>query len=221
MIVTLPLGCASSSGDFHIKDLAKSNIDIVAEVHIKEVTSLLKTLTRKLYKKNPRELKKAGGLDIEQRISQIFTCPEKGTKGPEELAFKNGTDAILLGFEPDFNGDRVFALMYGLYTMIHQSYNSKCELFMLDYLDQQSLYNSARNIEIFVWRLNNRRQADGSIYILTNSLDRENPNLSYERIFGKLISTQDTMAKIIATRTGRAVKEVVRIAGMAFLPIGI
>ena len=126
-----------------------------------------------------------------------------------------------MGFEPEFEGDRVFALMVGLYTMIHKSYNSKCELFIMDYLNEQNLYNSARNIEILVWRLKTRHTESGRLFILTNSSEGEIQNLSYERIFGKLISLQDTMALIISNRTGRVIKEVVQIAGMAFLPIGI
>jgi len=210
-------GCTSS--EFHIKDLAKTNIDVISEIHINQATNLLKTLTEKLYKKNPHELQKAQGQTIDSRINQIFMCP--ADKKHAELDFKDSTEAILIGFEPEYKGDRVFALMYGLYTMIHKSYNSKCELFMLDYLDEQNLYNSARNIEIFVWRLNTRHKDDGRLFILTNSFEGEVKNLSYERIFGKLISLQDTMAQIVADRTGRVIKEVVQIAGMAFLPIGI
>lgn len=211
-------GCVPSP-EFHIKDLAKTNIDIVSEIHIDQMTGLLKTLTQKLYKKNPHELQKIQGQTIESRLDQIFTCPV--TEKYQELEFKDGTDAILLGFEPDFKGDRIFALMVGLYTMIHHSYNSKCELFIMDYLNEQSLYNSARNIERFVWRLKTRKNDNGELIILTNSFDGDVINLSYERIFGKLISLQDTMALIIAKRTGRVIKEAVQIAGMAFLPIGI
>lgn len=211
-------GCNGAKG-FQIKDLAKTNINVVSEIHIQQTTDLLKTLTRKLYKKNPNELKKAFGLTIDDRINQIFTCPPHTPY--KDLEYKDSTDAILLGFEPDFNGDRVFAIMFGLYTMIHKSYDSKCELYMLDYLNEQNLYNSARNIEILVWRLNNRHKADGSLLILTNGITGNTANLSYERIFGKLISLQDTMAKIVSTRTGRMIKKAIQTVGMAFLPIGI
>lgn len=211
-------GCTAAS-DFHIKDIAKTDIDDVTDIHLKQANDLLKELTQKLYKKNPYELKKTPGQTIGSRLDQIFTCPVDKKFG--ELAYKDGTDAILLGFEPSFKGDRVFALMYGLYTMIHKAYNGKCEFFMLDVLDEQNLYNSARNIEILVWRLSTRQTHDGKPLILTNSIDGEIKNLSYERIFGKLISLQDTMALVVANRSGRMIKEVVHIAGMAFLPIGI
>jgi hypothetical protein len=211
-------GCAVSS-DFHIKNFAKTNIDLISELHMNQTVSLLKTLTKKLYEKNPWELQKGPNQTIDSRIEQIFICP--ATKSHEELDFKESTDAILLGFEPDFKGDRVFAIMVGLYTMIHKSYNNKCELFMLDYLNEQNLYNSARNIEIFVWRLNTRKKADGRLMILTNSFEGDVQNLSYERLFGKLISLQDTMAKIVSDRTGRLIKKAVQMVGMTFLPIGI
>jgi len=212
------LGCNSSS-QFHIKDLAKTNIDIVSEIHMNQAIALLRTLTEKLYKKNPYELHKVQGQTIDSRINQIFICPVD--KKYEELQFKDSTDAILLGFDPEYEGDRVFALMVGLYTMIRKSYNNKCELFMLDYLDAQNLYNSARNIETLVWRLKTRKKEDGSLFILTNSFEGKIKNISYERIFGKLLSLQDTMALIVSNRTGRIINKVVQIAGMAFLPIGI
>lgn len=216
--MVIVFGC-SQGADFHIKDLAKTSVDTISEIHLNQVTGLLKQLTVKLYKKNPYELQKADGPTIESRLLQIFTCPIDNQF--EELEFKDGTDAILLGFDPEFKGDRVFALMTGLYSMIHHSYSAKCEFYILDALNEQSLYNSARNIEILVWRLKTRLNPDGKPIILTNSLNGETSNLSYERLFGKLISLQDTMALIVSNRTGRVIKEVVQIAGMAFLPIGI
>ena len=216
--VFLLSGCTAAS-DFKIKNLAKTNIDIISELHMNQAISLLKTLTKKLYKKNPGELQKVLGQTIESRLEQIFICPVE--KKYAELDFKGSTDAILLGFEPEFKGDRVFAIMVGLYTMIHKSYNSKCELFMLDYLNEQNLYNSARNIEILVWRLKMRKNGDGRVIILTNSFDGEIKNLSYERLFGKLISLQDTMAQIVSDRTGRVINQAVQMVGMAFLPIGL
>lgn len=213
------LSSCGVESEFHIKDLAKTDIDAVAEIHLNEATLLLKELTLKLYKRNPSELAKSGGHTIETRIKQIFVCPAPARY--EELGDATGTDAILLAFEPDFTGDRVFAMMTGLYTMLLKSYNDRCELFMFDILDEQNLYNSARNIEILVWRLKTRLDKHGRPILMTNSMNGEPRNLSYERLFGKLIGLQDTMAKIVSKRTGRIIKEVVSIAGMAFLPIGI
>lgn len=215
--VTL-FGCTPST-NFKFRNFAKTNIDEITDIHLEQVTEILKMLTVKLYKKNPCELTKVPGETILTRFHTIFECPP--VAGRQELEFKIGTDAILLGFEPDYAGDRVFAMMYGLYTMILQSYNNKCQMFILDYLDHQSLYNSARNIEILVWRLKERRKSDGSPFLLTNTIEGGDINLSYERMFGKLISLQDTMALIVAKRTNRVIKRVVHIVGMSFLPVGL
>lgn len=191
----------------------------MSEIHIQQTTLLLKVMTQKLYRMNPLELGKTSGTTIESQIARIFRCPP--AQSFDFLENKQGVDAVLLGFEPGFQGDRVFAMMYGLYTMLHTAYNNKCDLFILDFLDAQRLYNSARNIEIFVWRLKSRHQPNGDLFLITNVCDGPIENLSFERLFGKLISLQDTMALIIASRTGRIIKEVVFIAGMAFIPIGI
>jgi hypothetical protein len=56
---------------------------------------------------------------------------------------------------------------------------------------------------------------------MSNSLANEEiRNLSYERIFGKLIATQDNIAIIIAGKKNRAIKTVIqRMATAIFLPI--
>ena len=216
LLLCLP-SCKSAS-EFQIKDLAKSDIAQVSEIHMEEAVSICRELTRKLYLRNPGELAKSKGQTIESRMDQIFRCPVI----PEntDMEGKQGTEAMLTGLAPDYTGDRVFAVMFGLYTMIRQAYNDRCELFMLDYLDQQRLYNAARNVEILVWRLKTRKDEHGTLLLLTNSRGNEAQNLSYERLFGKLIATQDLMAQIVSQRSGRLIREVVLTAGMAFIPMG-
>lgn len=210
-------GCVSS--DFGVETLAKSDINQVSDIHIDQTVHLLKALTRKLYKMNSVELAKTPGATIDSQIEKIFQCP---TLPPDPvLEDKKSTDAILMGFEPEFKGDRVYAIMYGLTTMLHMAYNEKCDLFLLDFLEAQNLYNSARNIEILVWRLKTRRTPGGSLYLTTNICDGPVQNLSFERLFGKLISLTDTMALIVSGRGDRFIKEAVHMAGMAFLPVGI
>ncbi len=168
---------------------------------------------------NSRELAKSPGATIDLQISRIFKCPPLA---PDKALTKtSGTDAILKGFEPEYEGDRVYAMMYGLFTMLFSAYNQKCDLFMLDFLDAQNLHNSARNIEILVWRLKTRHQSDGTLYLATNVCDGPVKNLSFERLFGKLISLTDTMAKIVSTQGDRNIKQVVHMAGMTFLPVGL
>ena len=210
-------GCVST--DFKVETLAKTDVNVVSDIHIEQNAILLKRLTRKLYKMNSKELAKTPGATVDGRLSELFQCPPPAP--PTLLGGKSSTQALLLTFNPNYEGDRVYAMIYGLTTMLHKAYSENCDTFMLDFLDAQDLYNTARNIEILVWRLKTRHKADGSLFLTTNICDGPVQNLSYERLFGKLISLQDTMALIVSTRGERIIKEVVHSAGMAFLPVGL
>ncbi|WP_332873963.1 hypothetical protein [Amphritea pacifica] len=214
-------GCASNSAShFKLSNLAKSDIDSVTDMHIKEIHRLCRELTIKLYKRNPRELAKAPpGTTVKKRLGQIFS--NQRIQGFPELGGIKGTSAITLSFSEEYRGDRVFALMAGLSSMLFAAYNYQDEFFMLDEIDQQKLYNSARNLETVAWQLNNRRNSAGERYILSNGVSENGiRNLSYERLFGKLISLQDMMALLIADTTNRNITRVVQsAASMTFLPI--
>ncbi|MEH6577979.1 MAG: hypothetical protein V7731_12970 [Amphritea sp.] len=214
-------GCANKSArPFRLSDIAKTDIDSVTDSHITEVKRLAEELMIKLYKRNPRELAKAApGTTVEKRIKQLFS--RSRAKGFAELRGLDGIDTIPLAFEPEFQGDRVFALMTGISGMLHASYNYQNEFFILDELNQQKLYNSARNLEAIAWRLNNRRDARGEPFILSNGTTPAGiRNLSYERQFGKMIALQDMMAMLIANGTNRTITKVIHsVASTTLLPI--
>ena len=202
-----------------LSKLMKSDIDMVTDAHLGQVESLLKELTRKLYRRNPRELKKSPQASLESRQRQLFAAD--WSLDFAEIGHKRGIPAILLGLEPDYQGDRVFPIMVGLISMLRSSYNNQREFFLLDSLEPQKLYNSARNIEVLVWRLKTRLDQNGQPLLLTNSLPDEKSNLSYERLFGKLIAHQDMMAQIAAEKWDRVINRVVHSAATSvFLPVG-
>ena len=114
----------------------------------------------------------------------------------------------------------MFVFVIGLASMIMASYEYKTDFYMFDDVDPQKLYNSARNIEIAVWKIEHDRDENGDLFLYTNSLPGEETNLSYERLFGKLIALQDTMAVIMEEKTQRVIKKVLqRMATAIFLPI--
>lgn len=209
---------ACGSRPVHFKNLGKADIDLVADAHLQEMNRLLRKLIVKLYKRNPDELRKQPHLTIDHRLAMIFHRP--GKLKFKELDFKGDIQALELCFDDHFQGDRVFALAVGLTGMIRQSYNYQDEFFLFDSLDQQKLYNCARNIEILVWRLSNKRDKHNSLFLLTNSREGEEANLSFERLFGKMIALQDMLARITADRTNRTINQVVHsLATSAFMPI--
>jgi hypothetical protein len=66
----------------------------------------------------------------------------------------------------------------------------------------------------------NKRDESGQLLILSDSLEEEVRNLSYQRLIGQMIATQDNIATIISQKNGRLIKTVVvKAATMVFLPI--
>ena len=202
-----------------ISQIVKSDIDNVLEVHVDESRRLLRELMSKLYKRNPRELKKSSYKMAEENIVRLFDLEH--TWNFPELEGTHDVASIRLVFNGKYQGDRVFAFVSGLMSMIMKSYNYKSKFYMIDSVDPQKLYNCARNLEIAAWKLNNNHDLQGNLFLMSNSLPNEEiRNLSYERIFGKLIAVQDNIAIIMAGKKNRTIKTVIQnMATAIFLPI--
>jgi len=208
---------APTERDFRPSDVLKSDIDIAAEVHLRESLASARLIMEKLYRRNPREWRKSGSASMEAALDHAFE-PQMDLSFPE-LGGVRGTDAILLALKPEYGGDRVFAFGVGLASMVLLSYNGKTEFYLTDSLDAQKLYNAARNVEIAVWKLENARDARGDLLLLSNEMTSVS-NLSFEREFGKIIAYQDAMAQIAAQRTNRTIRRAIQtLATAVFLPI--
>jgi hypothetical protein len=201
-----------------LADLAKSDISTVLDIHLQQTLANLRELMVKLYKRNPSEWRRSGKPSAEFVVERVF----RGPHVPDfvELGGARGVDSIRLAFDPDYGGDRVLAYVAGLTDMVRASYDNRTAFYAFQDLDPQKLYNSARNLETAAWMLANEVDATGRLYLLSNSRPGEPRNLSYERLFGKLIGQQDTLARIAATKQQRQIRFVVhRAAGAIFLPI--
>lgn len=208
-------GCGSS---FDVKQLGKGDIDFVADSHRGEAERLIYDLMVKLYKRNPIQLAKQAEPTIDAQINRLKQAVQKGS--PLLIDGLEGVELLKQAFARDFTGDRVFTLAGGLLSMIHKSYGYHTEFFIFDKLDQQKLFNSARNIEVFSWRLRTDKGDDGRLLLLSTELTGPTTNLSFERLVSKLISIQDMMALIAADGDRRAVNGVAQgFARAVFLPI--
>lgn len=215
LCVFLLAGCAAN-GKLAPGELAKTDIDRVAEAHRHEAFVSLRTLAEKLYRRNPREWKKGGHPNMEAALAQLF---DPQLIWLPTLEGKRGVDAIAAAFRDDFQGDRVAALIGGMGGMLNAAFNNQAEFYVLDDLDPQKLYNSARNVEIAAWKLAHARDAAGNLLLVSNEMQPAY-NLSFEREFGKLIGNVDLLAKIIADKTNRTVVKVIQnMASAAFLPV--
>lgn len=229
MLLILPLlliGCGSApdrnspikTRQFQMDDIAKSDVDMVAEIQIRFSMEHLRELMEKLYRRNPREWRKGGAASLERAVDRVFGIGRTGHF--PELQQKRGTDAVMLTFDEDYRGDRVLAFIEGLRGMILAAHNDKQTFYLTDELDPQKLYNAARNIEIATWKLGHTRDSAGRLFLVSNQMVGPVINLSYERLFGKLIALQDGMARIVAQSSNRRIKTIIQsVASAVFMPI--
>lgn len=209
-----------SQGNRHtvmdVRYLAKTEVDRMIDTEYAEVVAGLRRIAEKLYKRNPREWKKSGQPSMEAALARLFA----GSVDFPELNGRREGAAALYAFAADYQGDRVLALVAGLLGMVHSTFENKSDFYVLDDLNEQKLYNCARNIEIAIWKMSSTRGAAGEPLLLSNELDPNNPNLSFEREFGKMIGLLDLLAKIVVDKEGRSITRITQnLATAVFLPV--
>ncbi len=199
--------------------LGKTDMDRMADVEIEENTKSLRNLMTKLYKRNPHEIVKSTPDPVEKMVDWVFDGELQHHFQFKGMDNKQGTDAIFLAFNPDYQGDRVLAYIVGLHTMLLKAHGNKTDFYFTDTIDPQSIYNVARNIEIAAWKLSTARDADGNLYLLTNEINDKDRNLSFEREFGKMIGRTDLYAIALAEKSQRMISRIMQsLATAVFLP---
>lgn len=224
VLTLLTTACATRVGpdgrtetQFDPRYIAKTEIDRVIDADRAEVLAGLRRIADKLYKRNPREWRKSGQLSRDAALERLFA----GRLDFPELDGKREGAAAMLAFRPDYRGDRVLAVVAGVLGMVDAAFEQRSESYMLDDLNEQKLYNCARNIEIAVWKMSSARDTSGEPLLLSNELDTNNPNLSFEREFGRVIGLLDLLSKVVADKNGRSITRFTQtLATAVFLPVG-
>lgn len=202
---------------FDPRYLAKTEIDRVIDTDRAEVKAGLRRIAAKLYKRNPGEWKKGGQASMDAALDRVFAG---GLDFPELKGRREGA-AVILALSADYSGDRVLGLMAGMLGMVYAAFENKDDFYAFDDLNEQKLYNCARNIEIAIWKMSATKNASGNALLLSNELDANNPNLSFEREFGRVIGLLDFLSKVVADKHGRAVTRFTQsLMSAVFLPVG-
>ncbi|NND66549.1 MAG: hypothetical protein HKN19_03080 [Halioglobus sp.] len=219
ILFVLLLACLSGCAGYEVKNLLKSDVDMVTDQFIEESRSAVQELVVKLYARNPAELHKNPGMTVEGRLAQLRV--HRFELKFDELDGAQDVVAMNLAFDPYYRGDRVFALAVGLGSMLRRAYQYKPEMFLTDSLDTDVLMTSARNVEVLLWKLKNARKPNGEHYLITHEYRGVVDNLSFERLFGKIIVLQEMMARIAGDSSQRTVTGAVYAVGKVFIPLPI
>lgn len=199
-----------------VRNLAKSDTAFFVEAVRSQLDQSLQELLIKLYKRNPVHL--PDGMRAETRVEQLksprLNLQEFGNSQPDEL--------IRMAFEPEFTGDRVYAFVAGLQSMVNHAFDHRREFLLLDDLPTaQFIYNSARNVETAAYLLRTRQTTDGNPYILADGYAGDVLNASYSQILGEMIGLQDALSVALAKKDQRTLNAVARgVASTLFLPVG-
>jgi len=203
-------------------ELAQSDVNRMATLGMRDNLDSLLRIADKLYKRNPAQWQKAGATSREAALAQLRHSMASATPWPE-LQGKRDIAALSLALSPDFTGDRVAAFVLASADMLVTAHGGKTDLYLVDSLDAQYIYNAARNIEIAVWLLSSRRHAAGQPLLLADEMSGPLRNLSFEREFGKVIGRLDLLAEVVTEKYRRAVISYVQnlVGGtfLQFLPV--
>lgn len=183
--------------------LIQSDTNRMANLEIRDNLDALYQLMDKLYKRNPSEWKKGGISKREEAESRVRNAVDHHTPLPGLEA--RGTKAMQLALDPAFTGDRVATLVFGMGDMLITAHGGKRVQYLIDGLDAQRVYNAARNIEITMWLLAQRKDSAGQPLLVSNAMTEQDQNLSFERLFGGIIGRTDLMAEFTAEKYRRSV----------------
>ena len=199
-----------------VKNLAKSDTAFFVEAVRSELDQSLGLLLVKLYRRNPVQLPM--NTTIEVRVEQLkaarLNLQEFDSRKPGQL--------VRMAFHPDFTGDRVYAFVAGLQSMVNHAFDHRREFLLLDDLPTaQFIYNSARNIETAAFLLRTKRTMDGKPYLYADGIQDQILNASYSQLMGEMIGLQDALSTALANKDQRTLNAVARgAASIVFLPVG-
>lgn len=202
-------------------ELAQSDVNRMATLAMRDNLDGLYLLMDKLYRRNPAEWRK-GALapgQLPGRIQAGQRVREAVEQRQPWAPLQGRRDIAALALSPEFTGDRVAAVTYATADMIITAHGGKTEFFLIDSLDAQHLYNAARNVEIAVWLIAQRRDAaTGQPLLLADEIAPGVRNLSFEREYGKIIARLDLLAAVVAEKYRRAaISYVQNLLGGTFL----
>ena len=170
----------------------------------------------KLYRRNPVQLPSSTSIEVrvEQLKSPRLSLQEFSSPKPDEL--------VRMAFHPDFTGDRVYAFVAGLQSMVNHAFDHRREFLLFDDLPTaQFIYNSARNVETAAYLLRTQRARDGKPYLYADGMQDQILNASYSQLMGEMIGLQDALSTALAKKDQRTLNAVARgAASMVFLPVG-
>jgi hypothetical protein len=185
-----------ASQEMSLEQFAQTDFNRTVSIAMRDNLESLSRLLEKLYRRNPTEWRKTGAPDLGTALAQGRKAIQEG-RPPPELAGLRDIEILSVALDPNYRGDRAGAFVAGMASTIINAHDGKTNIYAMDVLNAQHVYNAARNIEIAAWLLASKRLPDGRPLLLTNEISEAGANLSFEREFGQLIGRLDLIANLL------------------------
>ncbi|MDB5732688.1 MAG: hypothetical protein JWQ03_2583 [Variovorax sp.] len=177
------------------REWLQSGANRVANLALRDNLQSIRRVQLTLYRRNPREWRKWAP-SADEATQRVWDAVMQGTPLPE-LHGATGVEAIRMALEPGpqaFQGDRVAALVVGWVTMLRQANGDTWEQTMIDGVNAENAYRAARNMEISLWLLASRTDANGQPLLLSTEIGERGRNLVADRELSKVVARLDLLA---------------------------
>ena len=167
----------------------------IANLSLRDNLESVRRVQLSLYRRNPREWRKSAA-SMEEATKRTWDAVLQGTPLPE-LRGATGIDAIRLAFETGpqaYQGDRVAALVVGWASMLKQANGNTWDQTMIDGVDAENSYRTARNFEISLWLISSKTGPDGQPLLLATEISERGRNLVADRELSKVVARLDLLA---------------------------
>ncbi|MET3375603.1 hypothetical protein ABIC89_004677 [Variovorax boronicumulans] len=173
----------------------QSGTNRIANLSLRDNLQSVRRVQTTLYRRNPREWRKSAA-SMEEATQRTWDAVLQGTQLPE-LRGATGIDAIRLAFETGpqaYQGDRVAALVVGWASMLKQANGNTWDQTMIDGVDAENSYRTARNFEISLWLISSKTGPDGQPLLLATEISERGRNLVADRELSKVVARLDLLA---------------------------
>jgi len=173
----------------------QSGTNRIANLSLRDNLQSVRRVQTTLYRRNPREWRKSAA-SMEEATQRTWDAVLQGTPLPE-LRGATGIDAIRLAFETGpqaYQGDRVAALVVGWASMLKQANGNTWDQTMIDGVDAENSYRTARNFEISLWLISSKTGPDGQPLLLATEISERGRNLVVDRELSKIVARLDLLA---------------------------
>lgn len=222
------VGSGPQGESMSMDQLVQTDFNRTVTMAMRDNLNSLYKIQEKLYKRNPNQLNKNvilnnNDLSRQEQINIVMQANKKSIETatpPIGLESLQDIEVLSVSLNPDYQGDRIAAFIYGMADMILTAHNNKSRFYATDNLDAVSIYNAARNVEIAAWMINNRRDSEGQLLLLSNEMSGDIVNISFEREFGQIIARLDLISNLLDENLRRVgINYMQNLLFFTFLPV--